>query len=175
MTNSNINNKYKINHNSVEETLIIPLLARLIAEEKFPNLKGKRNTKEIINSIDYDFDSRKKKMTSVIGLYGVLEAIQREYDLKCEIEEYLKIHPKASIVNLGCGLLDIFVETDNNKCTCYNIDFPSVIEIRNKLMPPKEREYNLGYDLNNYSWMKEIEWLKERMCLYLKVNHLLKQ
>ena len=23
-------------------------------------------------------------------------------------------------------------------------------------MPPKEREYNLGYDLNNYSWMKEI-------------------
>ena len=36
MTNLNINTKYKINHNSVEETLIIPLLARLIAEEKFP-------------------------------------------------------------------------------------------------------------------------------------------
>ena len=80
--------KYKIEHNSVEETLIIPLYARYIAELKYPNLKGNRNTKDIIDSIDYDFKSKEKKMTSKIGLYGTLECIQREYDLKCEILDY---------------------------------------------------------------------------------------
>ena len=149
--------KYQIKPNTVEETLVIPLYGRAIAEEKYPNLKGNRNTKEILDSVDYDFESKRKKMTSAIGLYGALECAQREYDLKCEVEAYLAAHPKASIVNLGCGLLDMFVEVDNRQCRCYNIDFPSVIEIRNKVMPPKEREINLGYDLNDYSWMKEIK------------------
>ena len=148
--------KYQIKPNSVEETLIIPLYGRLIAEEKYPNLKGNQNTKKIINSIDYDFASKRKKMTSVFGLYGALECVQREYDLKCEIDEYLRKYPKASIVNLGCGLLDIFVEVDNGECRCYNIDFPNVIDIRNKIMPVNEREINLGYDLNDYAWMDEI-------------------
>ena len=61
MTNSPTNIKYKIRPNSVEETLIIPLFARLIAEEEYPYLKGKRNTREIVNSIDYDFASKRKK------------------------------------------------------------------------------------------------------------------
>ena len=148
--------KYKIKENSVEETLIIPLFGRLIAEEKYPELKGNRNTKEIVDSIDYDFDAKRNKLTSTIGLYGVLEGVQREYDLKCEIEDYLINYPNASIVNLGCGLLDILVEVDNGKCICYNIDFPNVIEIRNKIMPPKDREYNLGADLNDYTWMDKI-------------------
>jgi len=149
--------KYQIKPNSVEETLIIPLYGRLIAEEKYPNIKGNRNTQEIVDSIDYDFASKRKKMTSVIGLYGALECVQREYDLKWEIEEYLKKYPCASIVNLGCGLLDIFVEVDNGKCYCYNIDFPDVIDIRNNILQLKNREFNLGYDLNDYSWMKEIK------------------
>lgn len=157
MTNISDSTKYKINPNSVEETLIIPLFARLIAEEKYPGLKGKRNTQEIVDSIDYDFASKRKKMTGVAELYGALEAVQREFDLKCEAELYLKNHPKAAVVNLGCGLLDVFIEIDNGECLCYNVDFPEVIEIRNKIMPPKEREFNIGFDLNDYAWMEHIE------------------
>ena len=148
--------KYKIEHNSVEETLILPLYARYIAELKYPNLKGNRNTKNIIDSIDYDFKSKEKKMTSKIGLYGTLECIQREYDLKCEILDYLKKYPYASVVNLGCGLLDIYIEIDNKKCSIYNIDFESVINVRNKLIPLRDREINIASDLNDYSWMDKI-------------------
>ncbi len=148
--------KYHIKENSVEETLVIPLYARYIAEGAYPYLKGNRDTKKIIDSLDYDFSTKGKKMLSIAGLYGALECVQREYDLKCEIEDYLNNHPYASIVNLGCGLLDIFIEVDNQKCCCYNIDFPNVISIRNEIIPPKDREYNLGYDLNDYSWMSKI-------------------
>ncbi len=152
-----MNTKYTIRPNSVEETLIIPLFARLIAEERLPHLKGKRNTLEMVDSLDYDFASKRKKMSGVAGLYGALEVVQREYDLCYEVKCYLDSHPKASVVNLGCGLLDLFVEIDNGECSCYNIDFPSVIEVRNHIMPPKEREKNLGYDLNDYSWMDQIK------------------
>ena len=149
--------KYKIRPNSVEETLIIPLYARLIAEENYPSLKGKGDTRRIVESLDYDFSSFRKKMSGAIGTYGAIEAIQREYDLGCEVREYLKDHPKASVVNLGCGLLDILSEIDVPGCRCYNIDYPNVIEIRNNLMPPRENETNLGFDLNDYRWMERID------------------
>lgn len=149
--------KYHIPNNSVEETLVIPLYGRLIVEERYPSLSGKRDTKRIIESLDYDFEGKRKKMTSVGGLYGALECVQREFDLAYEAKAYLASHPKAAVVNLGCGLLDIFCEVDNGQCKGYNIDFSNVIGIRNAIMPPSQRERNLGYDLNDHAWMDEID------------------
>ena len=96
-------------------------------------------------------------MESPAGLFGALEVAQRQYDLRCEVEAYLKEHPKASVVNLGCGLDDTFRKCDNGLCRGYNIDLPDVIDIRNELLPAVEREQNLSCDLNDYSWMDRID------------------
>ena len=50
------------------------------------------------------------------GLFGALEVAQRQYDLRCEVEAYLKKHPDAAVVNLGCGLDDTFRKCDNGLC-----------------------------------------------------------
>ena len=51
--------KYHFEKNTVQETLIIPLLGRLVCSEQFPALFSDPET-------------------------------QRQYDLRCEIEDYLK-------------------------------------------------------------------------------------
>lgn len=81
----------------------------------------------------------------------------RQYDLAWEVKDYLKKHPNAAVVNLGCGLDDTFGKCDNGTCKGYNIDMPDVIAIRNELLPAGDREKNLSYDLNDYSWMDEID------------------
>ena len=96
-------------------------------------------------------------MESAAGLFGALEVAQRQYDLRCEAESYLKEHPKAAVVNLGCGLDDTFSKVDNGQCRGYNIDLPDVIRVRNELLPAGERETNLAFDLNDLSWMDRIE------------------
>ena len=73
------------------------------------------------------------------------------------MEAYLKDHPKAAVVNLGCGLDDTFRKCDNGFCRGYNIDLPDVIKVRNELLPAVEREQNLGYDLNDYAWIEQID------------------
>ena len=56
-------------------------------------------------SVSYSpLEEKRKKMESAAGLFGALEVAQRQYDLRCEVEMYLKDHPKAAVVNLGCGL-----------------------------------------------------------------------
>ena len=149
--------KYHIEKNTVQETLIIPLFGRLICSEHFPELFSDPAAKRICESLDYDFADKRKKMESAAGLFGALEVAQRQYDLRCEALMYLKDHPKAAVVNLGCGLDDTFSRVDNGECRGYKIDFPDVIKVRNDLLPAGERETNLAFDLNDFSWMDGID------------------
>ena len=148
--------KFKIEKNSVQETLMIPLMGRVIAQRKFPNLINDPTAEEIIKKIDYDFSSQEKKMTSIFGVYGALEVSQREYDLEWEIKDYLKSNPKASVVNLGCGLDDLFNRVNNGECRGFNIDFEDVITARNELLPPLENEKNIIHNINYTEWFSEI-------------------
>ena len=148
---------YHSEANSVQETLIIPLFGRLVCSEHFPQLFSDPEAKRICESLDYDFSGKRKKMESPAGLFGALEVAQRQYDLRCEVESYLKEHPKAAVVNLGCGLDDTFSKADNGLCSGYNLDFPGVIAVRNELLPAGEREENIACDLNDFAWMDAID------------------
>ena len=149
--------KYHIEKNTVQETLVIPLFGRLVCSERFPELFSDPEAKRICDSLDYDFEEKRKKMESPAGLFGALEVAQRQYDLRCEVEAYLKDHPKAAVVNLGCGLDDTFSKVDNGKCRGYNLDLPDVIKVRNELIPAGDREENIACDLNDHSWMDAVD------------------
>lgn len=149
--------KYHIEKNTVQETLVIPLFGRLVCSERFPQLFSDPEAKRICDSLDYDFTGKRKKMESVFGLFGALEVAQRQYDLRCEVEAYLQTHPKAAVVNLGCGLDDTFRKCDNGLCHGYNIDLPDVIAVRNELLPAGERERNIACDLNDPCWMDAVD------------------
>jgi len=149
--------KYHIEKNTVQETLIIPLYGRKVCSEHFPHLFSDPEAERICAMLDYDFAEKGKKMESAAGLFGALEVAQRQYGIGCEVKDYLKAHPRAAVVNLGCGLDDTFRKCDNGVCSGYNIDMPDVIAIRNDLIPAGEREKNLGCDLNDFGWMDEID------------------
>ena len=66
-------------------------------------------------------------------------------------------HPKAAVVNLGCGLDSTGRSCDNGSCKIYNLDFPDVIAVRNELLPAGDREENIPCDLNNPEWFRKID------------------
>lgn len=149
--------KYHIEKNTVQETLIIPLFGRLVCSEHFPQLFSDPEAKRICDALDYDFAEKRKKMESPAGLFGALEVAQRQYDLRWEVSSYLQKHPQAAAVNLGCGLDDTFRKCDNGLCRGYNLDLPDVIRVRDELLPAGEREENLACDLNDFGWMDRID------------------
>ena len=148
---------YHIEKNTVQETLIIPLYGRKVCSEHFPDLFKDPEAERICGMLDYDFAEKGKKMESAAGLFGALEVAQRQYDLAWEVKDYLKKNPEAAVINLGCGLDDTFRKCDNGRCKGYNIDMQDVIAVRNELLPESERERNLAFDLNDETWMDEID------------------
>ncbi len=149
--------KYKIEKNTVQETLIIPLYARKICSELYPTLYRDDAALRLIENIDYDFSEAEKKSRSLMQRFGALEVAMRQNDLAWEVRDYLKTHPKAAVVNLGCGLDNTGRACDNGSCRLYNLDFPDVIAVRNELLPAGEREENIPCDLNDTAWFEKID------------------
>ena len=163
--------KYKIEKNTVQETLIIPLYARKVCSELYPNLYRDETAVRLIDEIDYDFSEAEKNSRGLMQRFGSLEVAVRQNDLAFEVRDYLKSHPNAAVVNLGCGLdstgrscdngsckiYNTGRSCDNGSCKIYNLDFPDVIAVRNELLPAGEREENIPCNLNNTEWFRKID------------------
>ena len=148
---------YKIEKNTVQETLVIPVYARKMCSELYPDLYRDENAARILGQIDYDFSVLEKKSRSLMQRFGFLEAAMRQNDLAWEVRDYLRTHPRAAVVNLGCGLDDTGRRCDNGSCRIYNLDLPGVIAVRDALLPAGEREENVPCDLNDTAWFKRID------------------
>ena len=149
--------KYKIEKDSVQATLLIPLFGRKVCTEKYPLLFSDKSASGLLNSIDYDFSALEKMSRKRKYMFSALETAMRHYDLVYEVKEYLKTHPFASIVNLGCGLDNTGRLCDNGKCKLYNIDFADVIKVRNALLPVGDRETNIVADIGDSDWYNLID------------------
>ena len=149
--------KYKIEKNTVQETLVIPLFARKVCSELYPNLYRDETAVRLIDQIDYDFSESEKKSRSLMQRFGSLEVAMRQNDLAFEVRDYLKGHPNAAVVNLGCGLDSTGRSCDNGSCKIYNLDLPDVIAVRNELLPSGDREQNIPCDLNDTAWFSKID------------------
>lgn len=154
--------KYKIEENSVQETLILPLYGKKLYTDAYPDLLNDPSGNDLINNLNYDFS--KKYADGGKGFSAKIGTIQYGHRVRetiIEIKNYLKDHPNATIVNMGCGLDTTYrmAWNDNTQVLC--IDFPDVIDIRNQLLPPSEQETYLAGNLNDYEWFEKVNFNKE--------------
>ena len=152
-----VDDKLQIQPGTAQETLIIPLYARKKCGDKFPELYADPAATEICNRLDYDFSELNKKYDTTFYEFGALEGAMRQLDMMYEINDYLRNHPNASIVCLGCGL-----DLDSRRCgnqqnKIFNVDFPDVIAMREELAGTNPRETNIVSDLTDLSWMDQVD------------------
>jgi len=150
-------NNIRIEKGSVQETLIVPLYARKKCTDKFPQLYSDPEASNICSRLEYDFSGLDKLYNTTLYEFGAMEGAMRQIDIMWEINEYIKEHPDASIVCLGCGL-----DFDARRCgsernPIFNIDFRDVIEIREELAEVDPRETNIVSDLTDHKWMEKID------------------
>lgn len=143
--------KFKVEEGTVQETLMMPLYGRVYCEEHFPSTFPNKAAKELAANVDYDFNKVKSSELNMVT-WGL-----RARMLQDAAKDYLMRRPKATIINLGCGLDLSFSEIDNGTCRFINMDLPDVIEARERIVSCKEREMNFAGDLMDLTWMERIQ------------------
>ncbi len=127
-----------------------------MCSDQFPELYTDVFAERLCDRLLYDFSELEKKRERFLYEFGALEAAMRQLGMIWEIENYLKKHPGAMIVNLGCGLDETGKACDNGLCGMVNVDFPDVISVREQLLVKHDREKNVACDLRDFAWMDEV-------------------
>ena len=149
--------------NSVERTLCIPLWSRAIAVKKLPDLLPDHDAVRILEEM-----GEKKPPTIFYNLEcAALAGAVRQYDLACEVNEYLKSHPSATVVELGAGLSCLRRQIGNTSNPWINIDLPEVVRLRERYIPSGDNERNIAADITDHRWFESIPFDAEKGAIFL--------
>jgi O-methyltransferase involved in polyketide biosynthesis len=138
----------------VQKTLLLPLWGRAMEtrHRKREPLLVDRTAAEIIDKLDYDFS------TIAAGIHPItrLAWIARAIHVDRSVREFLARRPRATVVNVGCGLDTTFERVDNGTLSWVDLDVPEVIELRSKLLPQGPRQRSLACSALDPGWLREL-------------------
>lgn len=143
----------------VPETLMITLYALAIENQQTNSILHDAKAVEIIQQLDYDFSKFKQ------GWSSQLACVIRAGQMDRMVQNFIKTHPYAVIVNLGAGLCTRFSRLQTAHVHWYDVDFPEVIDLRRQVFEACDNCSQDGSDNNHliaksildFSWMDEID------------------
>ena len=153
------------NLNSVAETLLITLYVRAMESQRPDALLIDEKAVALVRQMDYDFDRIQQiKMDEEDKTVIILR--NREFDR--HVQDFLKRHPQAVVVHIGCGLDARFERVDNGQVEWYDLDLPEVIELRRRFIGDENGRYHLlGYSVFDSAWLNMVSSHSGRPFLFL--------
>ncbi len=147
-----IQEKIKIELGNVQKTLLLPLWGRAVETQKKKPLLIDITANDLVNKLDYDFSTLSENINegSQVGW------IARSIHIDRTVKKFLEKHPRATIVNIGCGLDTTFDRVDNGSILWYELDMPDVIALRSKLIPESERRKYISSSFLDTAWLDQL-------------------
>ncbi|MDF2565930.1 MAG: hypothetical protein K0Q53_2334 [Massilibacillus sp.] len=137
---------------SVESTMLLPLWGRATYSRKDPAILDDQDAIRVIKNCDYNFAPVAKSFGEFSGLTYIARA--RRFD--DAIRNYLTMHPRATVVNIGAGLDTTFSRVDNGLINFYNLDLPDAIAYRKSLIEDTPRNICIAKNFLDPSWFDDI-------------------
>jgi O-methyltransferase involved in polyketide biosynthesis len=145
--------------NAIQRTMFLPLWGRFKESKKNDPLLYDEKAIEIINNIDFDFMSLDKNVDE----YGALSWVIRAKRMDEAVKNFIKKHPKATIINIGAGLDTGFERVDNQDIMWYDLDLLDSIKFRSKFINETNRRKFIAKSVFDTSWFDEIEPIEDNI------------
>ncbi len=139
------------NFQGVEDTLFIPLAARVLASRRFPHYFYDEK------ALQFEELEQVKKVNEQSSEYTMLASVARYYAMDQIVAAFLAQNEDASIVNLGAGLETMNYRIKSTNGHFYQVDFPSVIQARQQLLGKTENETLIACDITDFTWATQID------------------
>ena len=139
------------NYEGVEDTLFIPLTARVNISKMFPEYFYDKKALKMENLV------KDKEIEKKSSQYTLMASVARSYNLDQMTQEYIDKHDKCNIVNLGVGLETSYFRIDRKNSNYFEVDLPNVIELRKNYIGIGENEKFIKGDLFKLDWCNELD------------------
>ena len=142
----------KVQLTGAKQTLLITLYAKAVESRSSDSLLKDRFADQALARLDYDF----KPLD--LGPDGAISMAMRAKILDDWTRAFIEKHPDAVILNLGCGLDSrVFRVDPPPEIRWFDVDFPDVIEIRQRVYPARDEGYRMiGASVTEPGWLEEV-------------------
>jgi O-methyltransferase len=130
-----------------------PVLRAKALDNRLPDpILGDKYAEQAMRRLDPDYD-KGAFGASQIGLSAVVRAKAHDDWAR----SFLADHPDAVVLHLGCGL-DARVHRVDPPATVdwYDLDYPTIIELRQQFLPPREHYTLIGSSVTDLTWLDRI-------------------
>ena len=135
----------------VADTLYIPLIARIQISKRFPSFFYD----EAALSLEKELPENGIEKGS--GEYFYMASVCRYHVMDQMVEAFMKKHEKCNVVYLGAGLETAYWRLKPQNAIFYEMDLPSVIETRRRVLGESDNERLIAGDLFDFAWAKEMD------------------
>ena len=142
----------KVTLSEEKATLLITLYAKG-EESRSPNsILRDHFATSVIQQIDYDFSKIKVSRDTAIGLAW------RAKVLDDWAKDFISKNPNATVLNMGCGLDSrVFRVDPPSTINWFDVDYPEVIELRNRFYPTRHSGYTtVGTSVTASNWLQQV-------------------
>jgi O-methyltransferase involved in polyketide biosynthesis len=153
------------NLSAVAETLLIPLYNRAMESQRPDAMLKDEKAVELVTQMSLDFDRvRQIPMVELLKVMRIM--FTREFDRYAQ--DFLRRHPGAVVVHIGCGLDTRFERVDDGRVEWYDLDIPDVIDLRRKLIGDETERYHLlACSVLEDAWLEAVKVHSPRPILFL--------
>jgi O-methyltransferase involved in polyketide biosynthesis len=144
-----MDNKTKVLLGDIQKTLFMPVWARAVETQKKKPLLTDKTAVEIVNSVDFDFEKMSRNVSEISQIAWIARCMRFD----AVINEFIKLHPNATIVNIGCGLDTTYERIGNSAITWFDLDLPDVIAMRRKFLNESDKRKFISSSFLETKWL----------------------
>ena len=143
--------KVSVDLSGAAQTMLTTLYLKALDADFERPVLGDGFAKEAVDRLDYDWRGLRET-----GTWAPLVTVRTaQYDIWAR--QFLAVHQKASVVHLGCGLDSRVFRLDPGPgVNWYDVDYPVVIALREKVFPPRPRYQLIASSATDPSWLDQI-------------------
>jgi O-methyltransferase involved in polyketide biosynthesis len=139
------------NLHGIASTLLVPLACRALESVRPDAILHDPRSVEV-----YDALGGSPDFLMGMGRADQFVAVMRTRQFDRYASPFLSHNAGGMVVDLGCGMDTRFDRIDDGSLTWVGIDLPEVIELRQKVLPDRERCTTIPQSMLEISWLKEI-------------------
>lgn len=167
-----------ININDVSETAFLTLYAHAEDARTADPILGDSSSVQTFKVLKEKLEEsgkvlHKKLLSGKIDKKSVVHIVIRAKKYDEYIADFIKKHPDACIVNIGCGLDHRFERIDNGRIKYFDLDLPDIINIKKHFIKETDRYRLISQSVFEFDWMDKITnrnvmFVAEGVLMYLQ-------
>lgn len=131
--------------------------------KRYPDIIKDEWASKFIYDHKFDYSKINTKLSEYRNL--ILATTAAACDAK--VRQYIMKFPKCTVVNLGCGLDNMFGRLDNGRIQWYSVDTHNIMSVRRAMYGERDREKTIGRSILDFSWIDDISCKRNQGVMFV--------